>query len=116
MSIPKTMNLPIVQGRTFSRRMIFFINYDNNQLMDLTGYTFNAQVREHQDLKSKLLATFNITVDLTASAVKIELTKSQTADIPIGVSWWDLVVTDPQGVVSSYLSGQIICRGGATEV
>lgn len=116
MSIPKTMNVSIVQGRDFTRRLIFYQDYDAGTLLDITGYSFKSQVREHQDRDSTLLAEFTITVDTGTSSISMALEDTKTKDIPIGISWWDLAVTEPSGLIFSYLAGQVICRGGATEV
>ena len=113
--IAKTLNLQITQGRDFSRTLTFYNDYDAGTKLDISGYTFKAQIREQQDQASTLLATFTMTVTTATSTVVMELTDSDTADLPPGIAWWDLVVT-VGGNSQSWLGGQAIIKGGPTEV
>ena len=113
--IAKTLNLKITQGRDVERLLTFFSDYDAGTKLDITGYTFNAQIRERLDLSSTKLADFTVSVNTTNSTITLTLSETDTADLPPGTCWWDLVVTQ-SGDSQSWLGGQVIVHGGATEV
>lgn len=75
---------------------------------DLSTYTPAAQVRESPDATA-VLAAFTITdYDNGASdrGIICELDAADTAEFPAR-AYWDLQLTDPEGKVRTYLSGEV---------
>lgn len=58
-----------------------------------TGWTFDAQIRRMVD--GELLAQLTVTVvDEAAGRFDLTLTAAQTAELPVGLWWWDCHGTD----------------------
>ena len=113
--LPQTLNLDTRQGRDFALDMIIYEDKDIGTLFDLTGYTFEAEIRVSQDRSSTLLATITVTVTIIDSKLNFALTASETQDIPIGDAYWDLLVTK-SGYCESWFEGTVTSTGGATQV
>lgn len=88
-------NLTIDQGSTF--RASVNIADDNNASIDLTGYTFSAQIRK-APTSSTVSATFECTSPAPETgAVIIALTDEETSAIKAGRYMYDLYIEDTVG-------------------
>lgn len=81
---------------------------------DVADYTFKAQVRSYPNSPA-IWAQFNIDVlDAAAGRIRLSLTKSQTASLPVR-TFWDLQATssDPD-FEQTFIAGQVVAASQIT--
>lgn len=100
------LDLPIEQYSKFNRVFTYSID---GVLVDLTGYTFIAQIR---DLEDRLQVSFTCTGGGALGTIEIELTSAQTARLKTGR--WDLVLIPSGGEPSRLLMGAITISPGVS--
>lgn len=102
---PAVLNLKLYAGDTFERSMQF-TDSDGNGI-DITGWTFLAQIRETPS-SDVVLETFTITVtDAATGTFDIELAAADVDDLPDGrLLAWDLQAT-ASGSVTTYIRGSV---------
>lgn len=105
-------NLVINQGATFSHDFIALNT--NGEVIDLTQYGIESQIRVEFDSTS---ATANFTasvVDASAGKINLSLTSSQTEVLEDGKYVYDVKAYDADGNVSRLLQGIITVYPEAT--
>lgn len=104
-ALPGVLNLRLYKGDDFARGMQF-TDSDGNGI-DITGWTFLAQVRETPG-GDTVLATFTVTVtDAATGNLDIELAAADIDDLETGrLLAWDLQVT-ASGAVRTYVRGSV---------
>lgn len=77
-------------GSTFDA--FIHIRDDNDQVVDLTGYTAKAQMKKHY---SSLTAyNFVVDVDTLTGTIHLNISKTQSKLIPIGRYMYDCILYD----------------------
>jgi hypothetical protein len=109
--IPATLNLTIYRDRDFSKTLYFKTSL--GEIMDLTGYTGKAEIRENKDAAA-LTVAFQVTIAPLLGSVVLSLADTQTMLLPDGISVWDLVLTDPHGSRQNFIEGVITVLGTVT--
>ena len=112
---PQILNLRMYQDRNFTQTIMFYEDATHTTLLDLTDYEFKATVTAIQDSTSRLYATFTQDIDLEFSVLTLSLVPAQLLLIPIGITFWDLLVTvdsDSQ----SYFIGTVTVAGTSASV
>tara|TARA_R100000654_G_scaffold337_1_gene1254 strand:+ start:3834 stop:4178 length:345 start_codon:yes stop_codon:yes gene_type:complete len=85
----------------------------NNNAIDLTGFTVEAEVWE--ETRSFKYADFSVTyTDRSAGSISISLTDVQTATFTPSVLKYDVLVIDASGKKEYYLEGTIFVSEGYT--
>ena len=85
----------------------------NDNAINLTGYTVEAQVWE--ETRTTKFADFTTTyTDRSAGSVSIALTDTQTATFSPDVLKYDVLLIDPSGLKEYYLEGTIFVSEGYT--
>lgn len=75
--------------------------------VDLTGWVWLAQIRATEDA-AEVMATIDVeVVDAAAGTIRRTLTAAEADKLVAGTAHWDLQATDPDGVVRTYLAGQV---------
>jgi len=96
--------LTIDQGATFSS--VITLTNDDNTAIDLTGYTFECQIRKSYYSTN---ATANIAVtiegDAANGAVRLSLDSANTANIKAGRYLYDLKMTDDEDTTIRVIEG-----------
>lgn len=110
-----TYNTTLDQGATFSRT--FEVLDGNSAPINLTGYTFAAQLRKLPKDTGTPIATFTCALGTETNYVTISLTNTQTTAVPVAADaknptatsryYYDLEITSPALVVSRLVSGYI---------
>lgn len=95
-------NLSIDQGATFST--IITITDANNNIVSLTGYTGNSQIKKAYS-SLNVAATFTVSVNATLGQVTLDLTANQTTNVVAGRYVYDVKLTDGTGIVSRVVEG-----------
>ena len=111
MTTPSTLDLEIYRGDDFYYQFQFTDDQDPPEALDLSTYTFTAQIRDQPELGSKVYADFYIDDDDAADGViVIHLVASDTT-IPPG--YWDLQVDDG-ATIQTWIKGAVITSGDVT--
>tara|TARA_Y100000401_G_scaffold5446_1_gene3720 strand:- start:583 stop:897 length:315 start_codon:yes stop_codon:yes gene_type:complete len=85
----------------------------NNDAIDLTGYTVEAQVWE--ETRTTKYADFAVTyTDRANGKIDIALTDTQTATFIPSILKYDVLLTNPSGLKEYYLEGNINVSEGYT--
>ena len=101
---PGTAPITVVQGDSFSESLTF----KQPTVLNLTTYTFLAQVRRERDAASELLATFSVgTASAATGVITLSLTATQTAGMDPGRYWWELQWTVGSSVRTG-VSGEFV--------
>ena len=85
----------------------------SNSAKDLTGFTGTCKMQRTLNLGSLTSFTLSFT-NRALGKVRISLTNTQTANIPDGKYFYELMLTDPNGVVERVIEGVVIVKHTVT--
>ena len=117
MITPASFNLTIVKGADFS----FSFDIDiNGAALNLTGATVKSEIRKDRKKTSSLIETFTVTVTVGSvsgynSNITLSLTDTETSCITASEGSYDVLVTDPGGIDTYYLRGDVTFLDSVTE-
>jgi len=94
-------NLQIDQGSTFQTTIN--VTDDNDDIVDLTGYTGVAQMRKHYT--STTSYSFTVSISPTIGTVTLAMTANATANVVAGRYVYDCELTDTNGAVTRLIEG-----------
>ena len=103
-------NINIDQGSTFSTDIV--LADKNGTVLDLTGYTGEAQLRKHYT--SSTAVDFDVTINATAGQITLGLSANTTNNIVDGRYVYDVEITDSSNVISRILEGIVTVTPGVT--
>ena len=106
-------NLTINQNTDFEQT--FTLESGENLLINLTGYTFKAEMRKHPTSVGVTTFTTGIYGSPNNGQITIGLSTSQTASIKEGRYVYDIVMTNTEGKMSRVIEGMALVRPGATK-
>lgn len=92
-------NLTIDQGSTFSNTIVLLD--DNDELLDVTGYAANGQLRKNYASSNSV----SFTMELSNGSLVYSLTANQTANIIAGRYVYDIKLTAANNYVSRIREG-----------
>ena len=105
-------NLLIYKHTDFEQTFILE-DSQSNSAKDLTGFTGSCKMQRTLNLGS--LTAFNLAFTNRAlGKVRISLTSTQTANIADGKYFYELMLTDPNGVVERVIEGIVIVKHPVT--
>ena len=108
---PGSYNMTVQRRSDHSVQLVF--KDSNNDAIDLTGYTVEAQVWE--ETRTTKYADFVVTyTNRTAGTIDIALTDTQTATFIPSILKYDVLLTNPSGLKEYYLEGNINVSEGYT--
>ena len=84
-----------------------------NSAKDLTGFTATCRMQRTLNLGSLTAFTVSFT-NRTQGKIRITLTDDQTAQIADGKYFYELVLTDPSGIVERVIEGVVIVNHPVT--
>ena len=84
-----------------------------NSAKDLTGFTATCKMQRTLNLGSLTAFTVSFT-NRTQGKIRITLTDDQTAQIADGKYFYELVLTDPSGIVERVIEGVVIVKHPVT--
>ena len=84
-----------------------------NSAKDLTGFTATCKMQRTLNLGSLTQFTLTFT-NRTQGKIRITLTDDQTAQIADGKYFYELMLTDPDGVVERVIEGVVIVKQPVT--
>ena len=94
-------NIVIDQGAAFSAEIN--VTDDNDDIVDLSGYTANAQMKKWYTSSNSV--TFSTAISTEEGLVTISLTTAQTGDIEFGRYVYDVVIHDANNVSTKIVEG-----------
>jgi len=108
------INLSIEQGTDFSLSLTLKAN---GAPIDLTGYTYSANLKKYFTSKTSYPFTVTPKTPLTSGVVSIGMSEGLTATIPAGRYVYDVLITDDgvgsSAITSKYFKGTVIVEGSA---
>lgn len=112
---PGKRDITILAGEDFVRHEVFHTGTATGPVVDWTGYTFKAQFRPAAG-SSTVFANFSTLVaHPTTGEIIMVIHKSTTLSLFGKSGFWDLMVTDPMGLVSYPLAGTVTVGGTITK-
>ena len=85
----------------------------SNSAKDLTGFTGTCKMQRTLNLGELPAFNFSFT-NRSLGKVRISLTNTQTANIEDGKYFYELMLTDPDGVVERVIEGVVIVKHPVT--
>ena len=108
---PATYNMTVQRRSDHNIQLVF--KDSNNDAINLTGFTVEAQVWE--ETRTTKYADFTVTYTNRATGtIDIALTDTQTATFTPEVLKYDVLLTNPSGLKEYYLEGNIFVSEGYT--
>ena len=108
---PGTYNMTIQRRSDHSIQLVF--KDSNNNAINLTGFTVEAQVWDEP--RSNKYADWTVTyTDRVAGTIDMALTDTQTATFTPDVLRYDVLLTNGAGLKEYYLEGNIFISEGYT--
>ena len=105
-------NLVIYKHTDFEQTFVLE-DSQSNSAKDLTGFTGTCKMQRTLNLGS--LTSFSLAFTNRAlGKVRISLTSTQTANIADGKYFYELMLTDPNGVVERVIEGIVIVKHPVT--
>jgi hypothetical protein len=104
--------LKVKQGDTFKRTVSI---QQDGVLLDLTGYTFLAQLRTYAGAAAPAAADIEVLDGNDASHKILRLTNLVTAGLAARVYWIELQWTTPGGDVATLLEGDFTVTAQGTQ-
>lgn len=85
----------------------------SNSILNLTGYSVKSQMRKHPAAVG--VTTFISSIhNANAGQIKIGLTTTSTSSLKPGRYVYDVVLTDPDNIMSRVVEGMVLVREGVT--
>jgi hypothetical protein len=103
-------NIVIDQGTTFQTSIN--VTDDNDDVVDLTGYTAVAQMRKHYT--SSNATSFTASISPSIGIVTLSMNASTTNTITAGRYVYDCELTDANGAVTRLVQGIVTVTPGVT--
>lgn len=102
---PATLDLTVVQGDSFAESFTFS---QSGSTLNLSTYTFRAQVRSERSSSASLLATFTVgTGSASTGVLAVSLSAATTSALDPGRYWWEFEWTVGSSV-RTVLGGEFV--------
>lgn len=111
MSVVISANYDLEKGADFIQN-ITFRNSDRTPL-NLTGYTAAAKIRKYPTSPYYNIITVVFT-DRVNGQIRLFISKENTASLPSGRNYYDILLTDPDGITTKKMEGSIIVNDSST--
>ena len=106
-------NLVIYKFTDFEQTFVLEDSRSNSE-KNLTGFTGTCKMQRTLNLGSLTEFTISFLNDRLLGKVRISLSESQTAAIEEGKYFYELMLTDPSGVVERVVEGIVIVKHPVT--
>lgn len=112
MAGPATRDLAIYRGDDYAHKLTFTDNAEPPVSLNLSDYTFKAQIRDRSENGKVIYATFTIDISQAASGIIVLHLDAASTRIPSG--YWDLEATK-DSTVQTWLKGAVTMDGDVTQ-
>lgn len=113
MSTPAPRDLEFYRGDDYTHVLTFVDNGDPPAPLDLSEYTFKAQIRDRSENGTIVYAEFEI--DVTQANIGVIVLRLSGSATRIKPGYWDLEVDDGSGI-QTWLKGSVTPSGDVTKV
>lgn len=103
-------NIVIDQGSTFQTSIN--VTDDDDNVVNLSGYSANAQMRKHYTSSNSF--SFTTSISPTLGIVTLSMTANTTNSITPGRYMYDCELTDTNGAVTRLVEGVVTVTPGVT--
>lgn len=103
-------NIVVDQGSTFNTTID--ITDENDQPLNLSGYTGQAQMRKHYT--SSNAVSFGVLINSSLGSIALSLSANTTIQITPGRYVYDVELTDSSGIVSRIVEGIVTVTPNVT--
>ena len=103
----------IIYTHTDFEQTFILEDSQSNSAKDLTGFTGTCKMQRTLNLGSLTNFTLSFTNRLLGK-VRIGLTSAQTANVPPGKYFYELMLTDPNDIVERVIEGIVIVKQPVT--
>jgi hypothetical protein len=103
---PATYVLRVVQGATYDQTFTWYLDDQQTQLANLTGYTAAAAIGRQGGPTQLDLSPF-LTLGGAAGTIRLVIPRASTVLLESSGLRWDLRVTAPDGTVTRLLEGPV---------
>jgi hypothetical protein len=98
-------DLTIIKNRDYNRNL--YLRDSDNVAIDITGWTGQAQIRVTDSPESDLIATITVTIaDAALGKINLYIALADMTTCQ-ATGYWDLVLTNAEGVRDSYVIGDV---------
>ena len=113
-STPGEYNFTIRKGRDV--RVVFTLKDSAGSAIDLTGYTFYAQVRNRPKRAGTLLFSFTCSLSATPTDGQVIMTAADTDldTVTANTGYYDLLGVDGTGLERTYVEGKLTIKESVT--
>lgn len=111
-SLPAGVDLLLYAGDDFWMRL--YVTDDDEQPVDFTGVTVNAEIRDAVGPAGQLLAEFITEVAADGTHILLQLLSVDTAALP-AVAFWDVETVDTDGTVTTLAFGRVKTTAQVTQ-
>lgn len=112
MAEPAVRDLELYRGDDYTHEILFVKDSDTLTPMNLSGYTFRAQVRDRPEGSTAVRATFDIDVSRAGEGIIVLSLPPSATRIKSG--YWDLEVNTGSGI-RTWLKGMVTLFGDVTQ-
>ena len=99
-----TYNITLNKGVDYETSIT--LKDSSNNAINVTSWVFKAEIRRDPD--TDVEATFTITkTNASSGIIKLALTDTQTASLPVGNLLYDLVAKDGSNIIKRLLEGTV---------
>jgi hypothetical protein len=110
---PAVYNLTVLIDTDFSQAVTFYSDCQRTQTLNVSGYTFKAQVRT--SFTTAVIFEFDIsTTNAATGQIVVSISAADTLALTAGAYVWDLRVTDGDGQVERWMEGNVTVTGTVT--
>lgn len=104
-------NYELERGADFIQN--FTLRNPDKTPINLTGYTAAAKIRKYPTSPTYNTITV-VFVDRVQGKIRLYVSKEQTALLTPGRNYYDVIITDPDGIATKKLEGSIIVNNSST--
>lgn len=94
-------NITIDQGTTFSTTLN--LTDENGDILDLSGYSANSQIRKWYT--SSNAVTFTTSINVSSGTIELSLNANQTSSLTAGRYVYDVEIKDSSNTISRIVEG-----------
>ena len=108
-----TTNLIIYTGTDFNQTFILE-DSDSNSLKNLSGYTGYAKFKKYETSKTSYSFSITFFGDRSNGKIMVSMSASSTSTLKPGKYFYDVVLTDSQGINNRVVEGEVIVKKSVT--
>lgn len=103
----------VVYAHVDFEQTFILANDSDESLLNLTGYSVSSKLKRYGSSATSKSFTAAIT-NASAGQVKLSLSDAETAEITPGRYYYDILLTNPSGVKTRVVEGEVIVKKAVT--